>query len=76
MTILYKLVDKNQWDSLKKAYIFLTINVLVWALFGFLVWKIIFSHSLEGIDWMMCFTGYPGFFAGFIGGLMTLYNLS
>lgn len=76
MTVLYELINKKFWDNLKKAYIFLLANILVCSLIGFLLWRIIFSHSLEGIDWMLCFIGYPAFFIGFLGGLMTLYNHS
>lgn len=54
MTVLYELINKKSWDNLKKAYIFLLANIIVCSLIGFLIWRIIFSHSLEGIDWMFC----------------------
>lgn len=50
--------------------VLITINVLIgggaWLLLGRLV--------LPGIDWLLCFMGYPAIFIGFFGGILYLYN--
>ena len=50
--------------------VLIAINIVMggvaWALFGRLV--------LPGIDWLLCFMGYPAIFIGLFGGILYLCN--
>ncbi len=67
---------KRLWDALedhglsakKRSILFLILNTLKFALIGLLVWAAASRYWKMGIDWLICFMGYPGFFAGYLRG--------
>ena len=70
------------WDALgnrslsvrKRSILFLILNTLKFAMIGLLFWIAVSSYQKLGIDWLICFMGYPGFFAGYLRGVFFLWN--
>lgn len=72
MTGLYYLIDKRNISNKAKRNIFLFINSVIFSIVGFMVWLVVSRFTLSTLDWAICFTGYSGFFIGFIGGFLFL----
>lgn len=70
------------WDTLgnhglsakRRSILFLALNILKFALIGLFAWIAVSSYRKLGIDWLICFVGYPGFFAGYLRGVFFLWN--
>lgn len=57
-----------------KRKLYLSTLTLINMLIGGTVWLLLGRFLLSTIDWLLCFMGYPAIFAGFIGGILYLYN--
>jgi len=66
----------NGFDARKdaKARLFLWLLVFANILIGVILWLLIGRIFLPGIEWLICFMGYPAMFIGLFGGLIYLYN--
>ncbi|MBR0138232.1 MAG: hypothetical protein IJM15_07465 [Erysipelotrichaceae bacterium] len=73
--MIWKLIKKTDINQKNKHRIFLLINTVLCAAIGFVIW-LAGGRNLFGNrwDWMICFIGYPGFFAGYLGGIFFLLN--
>ncbi len=73
---------KRTWkwvNSLKvkkgtKVRLFLWIQTLINIMIGAVLWLLVGRLFLPGIDWLICFMGYPAMFIGLLGGTLYLYN--
>ena len=74
MKKLYEYVNKKAWDSQWETKIFLLCNTLFFALVGALAWLLLGRLIWPGMESLVCFIGYPGIFAGLIGGILFLYR--
>lgn len=74
MKKLWKMVNESSMKRKVKNSIYVTILMLLNALAGAVLWLLVGRLILPGIDWLICFVGYPAVFVGFIGGTMYLYN--
>ena len=72
MKFLWKLLEKKDYPETKKEILFLWLNGLLFSVIGFCCWALVGRFALEGIDWLICFVGYAGFFGGYIGGYFFL----
>lgn len=74
MKIIYDLASKtgNSKDASEKLFLFL--NVLFFVLAGAALWILCGRLIWPGFIALICFMGYPGIFAGFIGGVLFLYR--
>ena len=57
-----------------KAKVFLWLLAVANILIGAGLWLLIGRIFLPGIEWLICFMGYPAMFIGLFGGLIYLYN--
>lgn len=57
-----------------KNRLFLLIQILWSGVLGAIAWGVIGRLFLPGMDWLLCFIGYPAIFVGFFGGILYLYN--
>lgn len=66
----------NDLDAKKdvKAKMFLFLLVVVHMAAGAALWFILGRAIFPGIEWLICFTGYPAVFAGLLGGIIYLYR--
>ena len=66
----------NGFDARKdaKTRLFLWLLVVANILIGAGLWIWIGRIFLPGIEWLICFMGYPAMFIGLFGGLIYLYN--
>lgn len=74
MKILWNAVNGLDRKSGVKAKIFLWILVAVNSGIGAGLWLLFGRLFLPGIDWLLCFIGYPAFFVGLLGGIFYLCN--
>lgn len=72
MSKLWDWVNEKNFSSVIKVRMFLLINCIKYGIQGLIVWMLISRFALNSYDWALCFTGYPGFFIGYIGGLIFL----
>lgn len=57
-----------------KNALFLTLNIIIAAAIGGLIWAAIGQWMLPGGLWLFAFLGYPAVFAGLFGGVLYLWN--
>lgn len=74
MARLWKWVDSKDFTDEGKIRLFLFLNCLNYCAIGFLAWLIVSRFALDTWGWVFGFVGYPGFYAGFIGGCIFLYR--
>lgn len=72
MSVLWKWIDGKDFTEEGKIRFFLIFNCILFSLLGLLAWLIVSRFVLNTLIWAICFTGYPGFFVGFIGGYLYL----
>ncbi len=70
---LFKWINEKAWNKTTKNKIFIVCSVLSFCFVGMILW-LPFMMILPGVETFICFVGYPGFFLGFIGGIVFLYN--
>ena len=74
MRILWSIVNAFNVKRIKKIRLFLSFLVVENIAIGAGIWLLIGRFFLPGIDWLICFMGYPAIFIGFFGGILYLYN--
>lgn len=74
MKTLWNIVNAFKAKSTIKMKLFLCFLVIANIVMGAGVWFLIGRIFLPGIDWLICFMGYPAVFVGFLGGVLYLYN--
>ena len=75
MNRLWKFCLTRNLGMLKREYLFLILNTLFFSFIGFLFCECIrvFFISMNIVN-MICFIGLFGFFIGFLGGIIFIYN--
>lgn len=71
---IWNLVNERAWNRKGKERAFLICSVFFYAMIGLISWAIVGRLFFEQIEWFVCFVGYPGFFLGFVGGIMYLFR--
>lgn len=74
MKILWSIVNAFKVKKNIKIRLFLSFLVVENIAIGAGIWLLIGRLFLPGIDWLICFIGYPAIFVGFFGGILYLYN--
>lgn len=74
MRILWSIVNAFKVKRIIKIRLFLSFLVVENIAIGAGIWLLIGRLFLPGIDWLICFIGYPAIFVGFFGGILYLYN--
>lgn len=74
MKKLWNMVNNLKTGKMIKNKIYLALLVFVNIIIGGLLWLLLGRLVLPGIDWLLCFMGYPAMFIGFFGGILCLYN--
>ena len=72
MKHLWKYINKSNITQKARTYLYLTLATISWNIIGFAVWYLIHFFALDSIVWAICFSGYSGFFLGFVNGVMFL----
>lgn len=71
---IYEYINKKVWDRQWETKIFLFCNMLFFMVAGGICWLLLGRLIWPGLDAFICFLGYPGIFAGLIGGILFLYR--
>ncbi len=74
MKKLWNIINRLETKKSMKNRIFLVSLIFVNIVIGGTIWLLIGRLLLPGIDWLICFMGYPVVFIGFFGGVLYLYN--
>lgn len=74
MSMIWNLLKETHCKERVFERLFLVVNVVAWSVVGFLLWLVARNFVLKTADWAVCFVGYFGIFAGFIGGIIYLWN--
>lgn len=74
MKTLWNVVNELNIENTMKNKIYLGLLILMNIVIGGALWWLLGRIFLPGIDWLLCFMGYPAIFVGFIGGVLYLYN--
>lgn len=74
MKRLWNIVNNFKTKSSIKIKLFLWLLVAANTVIGAALWLLIGRIFLPGIDWLMCFMGYPAIFVGMFVGILYLYN--
>lgn len=74
MRKLWNIVNEYKLNSFVKNKIFITLLIAINIVLGAAIWLLAGRFYLPGIDWLICFMGYPAFVVGFMGGILYLYN--
>lgn len=74
MTRLWNLIDNRKLSDEGKIRVFFFLNCLVYCVIGLLVWLVLsrLVISINTLEWALCFSIYPAFFVGYIGGFIYL----
>ncbi|MDO4393443.1 MAG: hypothetical protein Q4C80_03425 [Bacillota bacterium] len=73
MKTLWNKLDKLNISVVHKSKLFIFLCTVIGAVIGSLCWELIRVFALDGIDWMLVFICYPGFFL-FIISVSYLYR--
>ena len=74
MKASWEIVNRIQCGRDAKNAMFLCLRILFYAVIGALTWFVIGRRVLPGVDWLICFIGYPALLAGFVAGVIYLYS--
>lgn len=74
MRKLWNVIDEMKVKNVLKNELFLGALIFINIVIGGAIWLILGRMILPGIDWFLCFMGYPAIFVGFFGGILYLYN--
>lgn len=74
MRKLWTIINELKIKKLMKNKLYLGLMILANIIIGGLIWLVIGRYILPGLDWLLCFMGYPAIFIGFLGGILYLYN--
>lgn len=73
MKTMWNIVDKMNITAYHKSRVYIVLNTILGLILGAVIWLLIHSFALNGIDWMLVFTCYPGF-AMLVISIYYLYN--
>ncbi len=71
MKRIWNVIDGFNIGKNFKNRLYIGLLIVVNTVLGGLIWLLFGRMVLPGIDWLLCFMGYPAIFVGLIGG--TLY---
>lgn len=74
MNILWNWVNDKEHSYEWKSRLFLTLNCIIFAILGLVLWMIIRNFAFNTLEYAICFVGYPGFCVGYLGGFVFLYR--
>lgn len=74
MERIWSYIHNKSWNTERKNHLFLFLTTLISSAIGFIIWYALHFFVLNKISWALCFTGYPGFFMGFFGGILYLFR--
>lgn len=74
MNMLYEYLKELPLARRRKNLIFICVCVAVSVLAGAAIWLLLGRLLLPEVLWLLCFMGYSGVFAGFVGSVFYLYN--
>ena len=74
MKTVWKMANHMNIGCEAKNRIFVGLLILINCIVGALLWGLIGRLYLPGVEWLLCFIGYPAVFIGFFGGMIYLYN--
>lgn len=74
MQLVWQLVEETELAISTKNRLYITSMTIIDLVLGTLAWCLVGRIFLPGVDWLLCFMGYPAVFGGVIGSVMYLYN--
>lgn len=74
MKKIWEIVNSMRLKLMEKNALFLVTVIIINCLLGAFIWFVLGRYVLPGIEWLICFMGYPAVFLGGIGGTIYLYN--
>ena len=74
MKRLWNVINEMKMKKVAKIKLYLGALILINIVIGGAIWLTIGRIILPGIDWLLCFMGYPAIFMGLFGGILYLYN--
>lgn len=74
MKRLWNVINEMKVKKVMKNKLYLGAMIFINIVIGAAIWLTLGRMILPGIDWLLCFMGYPAIFAGFFGGILYLYN--
>ncbi len=74
MSKIWNVVNGLDIKSNVKSIVFLLLLVVVNLGIGVGLWLLFGRIIFPGIEWLLCFMGYPAIFIGLFGGVIYLYN--
>ncbi len=74
MKRLWNAINETKISKATKNKLYLGVLIAINVLIGGGAWLMLGRLILPGIDWLLCFMGYPAIFIGFFGGILYLYN--
>lgn len=74
MKFLWEKIQSLKIGIRYKSKLYIFILMMLMAIVGVVIWLIIGRRFLPGIDWLICFIGYPAVLLGYLGGLIYLCN--
>ncbi len=74
MKRLWNAINETKISKATKNKLYLGVLIAINVLIGGGAWLLLGRLVLPGIDWLLCFMGYPAIFIGFFGGILYLYN--
>ena len=74
MKRLWNAINETKISKATKNKLYLGVLIAISVLIGGGAWLLLGRLVLPGIDWLLCFMGYPAIFIGFFGGILYLYN--
>ena len=74
MKTLWNMVNQINVKDTQKNSLFLIVFILINMVVGAFVWFLLGRWIFPGMDWLLCFMGYPAIFVGLFGGVLYLYR--
>lgn len=74
MKTLWNMINKLQFTTNSKNYLFLLLNTVIFGILGAFLWIPEHFFTSSSSFSLFYFIGYPAFFIGVIGGILFLYN--
>lgn len=73
MRYIWNYVNALHVKRILKNCIYVICLTVLSAIIGAVAWLIARNLGFSGIDWLLCFVGYPATI-GYFGGILYLYN--
>lgn len=72
---LWNKINATEWPRKKKHACFIVLNIILFALYGLVLWLVIKNHlKTEQILWLICCVGYPAVLFGLYGSVFYLFK--